>query len=232
MAVEEAALALHPDRLLPVDPGTREIARRIYAAVRDLPVISPHGHVPPRVLLDDEPFPDPATLFVTPDHYVTRLLHASGVGLDALGVGDGPLSEDRSREVWRLLCSRWDVFRGTPMRFWLEVALAELFDVALRPSAASADAIYDHLADRLTLAAYRPRALFERFRIEVLATPTIRATTWRRTPRWPPTRRSRVVCCRRSGRTATSSPRSPAGPRPSRASARWRTPTRPGTTAT
>src|SRR3954453_9481062 len=139
MAATDSALALHPARLLPVEPGTREIARRIYAAVRDLPVISPHGHVPPRLLLDDQPFPDPATLFVTPDHYVTRLLHASGVGLDALGVGEGPLSLDRSRAVWRRLCAHWHVFRGTSVRFWLEAEWAEIFGVALRPSAATAD---------------------------------------------------------------------------------------------
>src|SRR3954452_22414281 len=149
MAAARATLALHPDRLLPVDPGTREIARRLYAAVRELPVISPHGHVDPRVLLDDEPFPDPATLFVTPDHYVTRLLHASGVGLDALGVGQGDLSEEASREAWRALCSHWDVFRGTPVRFWLEAELGEIFGVSARPSAQTADAIYDEIADRL-----------------------------------------------------------------------------------
>ena len=84
-------LRLHPDRLLPADPGVRPIARRLYEAVRDLPIISPHGHVEPSLLLDNEPFPEPATLFITPDHYVTRLLHASGIGLDELGVGRGPL---------------------------------------------------------------------------------------------------------------------------------------------
>ncbi|HET6550935.1 MAG TPA: glucuronate isomerase [Solirubrobacter sp.] len=162
--------ALHPDRLLPVDPDTRAVARRLYEAIRDLPIVSPHGHVDPRLLLDDEPFPDPATRFVTPDHYVTRLLHASGAGLDELGVGQGPLAEDGSRAVWRRLCERWDVFRATPMRFWLEAELAEIFDVTLRPSAETADAIYDRLADRLAQAAYRPRALYERFRIAVMAT--------------------------------------------------------------
>ena len=107
MAAADSALALHPDRLLPAEPGVRAIARRLYEEVRDLPVISPHGHVDPRLLLDDEPFPDPATLFITPDHYVTRLLHADGVPLDALGVGRGPLSEDEARAVWRRLCDRW-----------------------------------------------------------------------------------------------------------------------------
>jgi glucuronate isomerase len=122
------------------------------------------------VLLEDEPFPDPATLFVTPDHYVTRLLHADGVGLEALGVGQGPLSENASRHVWRRLCERWHLYRGTPVRFWLEAELAEIFGVATRPSAQTADAIYDQVAERLAQDAYRPRALYERFRITVLAT--------------------------------------------------------------
>jgi glucuronate isomerase len=170
MAVAESALRLHPDRLLPAEPGERAIARRLYDAVRDLPVISPHGHVDPQLLLDDRPFPDPATLFVTPDHYVTRLLHADGVALDALGVGQGALSEERSREVWRLLCGRWELYRGTPVRFWLEAELGDIFGVTMRPSAQTADAIYDQVAERLGQDAYRPRALFERFRITVLAT--------------------------------------------------------------
>ena len=169
--VETAApLRLHPDRLLPAEPSVRAIARRLYEAVRDLPLISPHGHVDPRVLLDDEPFPDPATLFVTPDHYVTRLLHADGVPLEALGVGQGALSEQASREVWRQLCAHWPIFRGTPVRYWLEHELVEIFGVSLRPSAQTADSIYDQVAERLRQPAFRPRALYEQFRLSVLAT--------------------------------------------------------------
>src|SRR5659263_640987 len=170
MSHQPAPLALHPDRLLPVDPALRDIARRLCCAVRDLPIISPHGPVDPRMLLAGGPFRDPAPLFVTPDRHVTRLLHASGVPLEELGVGQGPLSEPAAREVWRHLCSRWDVFRGTPVRYWLESELAEIFDVTVRPSADTSDLIYDHLAERLSQDAYRPRALFERFKIAVLAT--------------------------------------------------------------
>ena len=131
-------LQLSPDRLFPADPGVRAIARRVYDAVRDLPIISPHGHIDPRLLLDNAPFPDPQPgLFVQPDHYVTRLLHASGVGLDELGVGRGPLPEQQARQVWRLLCSHWDVYRGTPVRYWLESELGDIFDITARPSAAN-----------------------------------------------------------------------------------------------
>jgi glucuronate isomerase len=170
MATERPPLQLSPDRLLPPEPSVRAVARRLYDAVRELPIISPHGHVRAQVLLDDEPFPDPATLFVTPDHYVTRLLHAAGIGLEALGVGRRGLSEAEARDVWRLLCRHWYLYRGTPVRYWLESELADIFDVGLRPSARTADAIYDQVAERLAMDAYRPRALYERFGITVLAT--------------------------------------------------------------
>ena len=167
---DAAPLTRHPDRLLPVEPDVRAVARRIYRAVHDLPILSPHGHVDARVLADDVPFTDPASLFVTPDHYVTRLLHAGGVPLPDLGVGRSDLAEDECRQVWRRLCENWHLFRGTPSRYWLEAGLAEVFDVAVRPSATTADGIYDQVAERLAKDAFRPRALFERFGIEVLAT--------------------------------------------------------------
>jgi glucuronate isomerase len=163
-------LELDADRLLPANPQERAVARTIYESVRDLAVISPHGHVDPSVLLDDQPFPDPATLLISPDHYVTRLLHADGVSLDALGVGQGPLAEDAARGAWRLLCAHWPVFRGTPVRYWFDAELVEIFGVDTIPSARAADAIYDVIAARLAEPAFRPRALFERFGISVLAT--------------------------------------------------------------
>src|SRR4051812_35790588 len=163
-------LQLDPDRLLPAEPSVRTIARRLYDHVRELPLISPHGHVDPAVLLDNRPFADPTSLLVTPDHYVTRLLHAEGVELSALGVGQGELPESASRQAWRLLCERWHVYRGTPVRYWLEGELAEIFGVTAVPSADTADAVYDQIGAALADDAFRPRALFERFQISVLAT--------------------------------------------------------------
>jgi glucuronate isomerase len=165
-----ASLTVHPDRLLPTEPGVRDIARRLYGEVRDLPIISPHGHVDPAMLVDDPPFADPTSLFIQPDHYVTRLLHAGGVGLDRLGVGEGPLPEDRAREAWRLLCGHWHLLRGTPVRYWFDSELAEIFGVTERPSADNADALYDRIAEQLRQPGHRPRALLRRFGIEFMAT--------------------------------------------------------------
>jgi glucuronate isomerase len=165
-----ATLTVHPDRLLPAEPAVRDIARRLYAAVLELPIVSPHGHVDPRILLDDTPFADPTSLFIQPDHYVTRLLHAGGVSLDRLGVGEGPLPEDRARAAWRLLCGNWHLLRGTPVRYWFDSELAEIFGVRERPSADNADALYDQIAEQLASPDHRPRALLRRFGIEALAT--------------------------------------------------------------
>jgi glucuronate isomerase len=165
-----AALTLHPDRLLPADPGVRSIARRLYQEVRDRPIISPHGHVDPRLILDDRPFADPTSLFIQPDHYVTRLLHSAGVPLTDLGVGEGPLPEQRAREAWRLFCANWPLLRGTPVRYWFESSLADVFGVSERPSANNADALFDQIAGQLNQDSHRPRALLKEFDIAFLAT--------------------------------------------------------------
>jgi glucuronate isomerase len=163
---------LSEDRLFPAEPSVRAIARRLYAEVRGLPIISPHGHTDPAWFARNEPFPDPASLLVIPDHYVFRMLYSQGVSLESLGVArlDGGPVETVSREIWRLLARHWHVFRGTPSRVWLTHALRDVFGVEERLTPASADRIHDRIAECLGQAEFRPRALFERFGIEVLAT--------------------------------------------------------------
>ncbi|WP_426507360.1 glucuronate isomerase [Dactylosporangium sp. McL0621] len=163
-------LAPHPDRLLHVDPAVRAIARELYRHVAGAPIISPHGHVDPKLLVENQPFSDPATLLVTRDHYVTRLLHAAGVQLDRLGAGQDPLPESVARSIWRLLCEHWGAFAGTPVRYWLESELFDIFGVREQPTVASADSIYDEIVGCLARAEFLPRALFDKFGIEVLAT--------------------------------------------------------------
>ena len=158
---------LDPDRLFPVDTRARAVARDLYSRVADLPIISPHGHVDPRLLVDDAPFPDPARLLVTDDHYVTRLLHAGGVEMSSLRLGPA-LAEPR--EVWRALASNWHLFAGTASGYWLADELATLFGVTEGLSAASADESFDRITAQLSEPRMRPRALFEAFGIEVLAT--------------------------------------------------------------
>ncbi len=158
-----------PDRLLPADPATRDVARALYEQVRGLPIISPHSHVDPSLLVEDRPFGDPAGLFIRSDHYVTRLLHAAGVPLDRLGIpGGGEVASPR--EVWRTFCSHWPIYAGTASGYWLQTTFAEQFGLQEHPHADNADALFDRLSDALASPGFRPRALFERFRIEVLAT--------------------------------------------------------------
>jgi glucuronate isomerase len=163
---------LSDDRLFPADSGERAIAVRLYNRVRALPIISPHGHTNPAWFADDEPFADPSSLLVIPDHYVFRMLYSQGISLESIGIPrlDGAPSERDARAIWRLLANHWHLFRGTPTRIWLTHAMHEVFGVTERLGPASADRIYDRIADCLGRPEFRPRALFERFRIEVLAT--------------------------------------------------------------
>lgn len=161
-------LELHPDRAFPAEPGTRQLARQIYGRTGSLPLVCMHGHVDARVLADDEPFADPASMLITPDHYVTRMVHSAGVPLEAMGIG--PAAEADPRAIWRTFCEHWHLFRGTPSRYWLTHELVEVFGVRLAPSRQSADTLFDEICVRLAEPGFRPRALFERFGIEILAT--------------------------------------------------------------
>ena len=165
-------LRLHPDRLFPADPTTRALARELYEAVADLPIISPHGHCDPAWFAENAPFPNPAELLVKPDHYVFRMLHSAGAPLEALGLSssDGTPSEADPRVVWRRFAEHYHLFRGTPSRLWLDWVFAEVFGLDQRLTADVADVYYDAIEAALATPEFRPRALFERFNIEMLAT--------------------------------------------------------------
>jgi glucuronate isomerase len=166
------ALSLHPDRLFPADPATRGVSRRLYETVRDLPIVSPHGHTDPRWYADDAPFSDPSTLLIVPDHYVFRMLYSQGVRLEDLGVPrrDGGSTEMDARAIWHTFAAHYHLFRGTPTRIWLDHVFNALFGIDERLTAESADRYYDHIAASLAKPEFRPRALYERFNIEVIAT--------------------------------------------------------------
>ena len=161
---------LHPDRLLPTDDHQRSIARALYESVKDLPIISPHGHTDPEWFATDAPFTDPVSLFITPDHYVFRMLYSQGIELEALGIGKPALSDEEARTVWRLFAENYHLFRGTPSRIWLDHVFSEVFDIEQRLSRDTADAYFDTISAALKTDAFKPRALFDRFNIEVLAT--------------------------------------------------------------
>ena len=169
---------LHPDRLFPADPGTRAIARRLYNTVRALPIVSPHGHTDPRWFADNAPFADPVSLLVTPDHYITRMLYSQGVGLEELGVvplarspaGPSPRSPADPRAIWHTFARHYHLFRGTPTRLWLDWVLSAVFEAEAPLTPENADPTYERIAERLAQEGFRPRALFERFRLEVLTT--------------------------------------------------------------
>ena len=165
------SLKLNEDRLFSSDPIQRDIARELYANVKNLPIISPHGHTDPSWFSKNENFGNPTELFIAPDHYVYRMLYSQGHDLDGLGVPrrDGVPAHD-PREAWRTFAENYHLFRGTPSRMWLDYVFANVFGLDVRLSSQTADTYYDTIDEALKSDDFKPRALFEQFNIEVIAT--------------------------------------------------------------
>jgi len=192
---------LSPDRCFDADPTRRAVARELYASVKDLPLVCPHGHVPPALLADPAAhLGTPAELFIIPDHYVFRMLYSQGVALEDLGVPtrDGTPVETDHRKIWQRFAEQFHLFRGTPTGLWLADELVTRFGVTERLDGASAQRIYDHLAAQLARPEFAPRALLERFQIELLCT-TDAATT----------RSTTIAGCTRTGCATSGRPSGP-----------------------
>ena len=164
---------LHPDRLLPPDTATRDIARDLYLSVKSLPIISPHGHTDPAWFAENLPFGNPADLLITPDHYVFRMLYSQGISLERLGIpqaNNTSVSPPDPREVWQLFADNYHLFRATPSRIWLDHVFFEVFKFEVLLSSDTANHYYDKIQSLLNTDEYLPRNLFKRFNIELLAT--------------------------------------------------------------
>jgi glucuronate isomerase len=166
------ALFLHADRLFPMHPSPLGIARRLYHEVAALPIISPHGHTDPEWFAGNACFANASDLLLTPDHYVFRMLYSLGIPLESLGIKSHTATSKSAdpRAAWHLLAEHYHVFRGTPSRLWLDWVFAEVFGIKVRLAADTADFYFDTINELLATDAFRPRALYERFSIEVLAT--------------------------------------------------------------
>ncbi len=165
-------LVLHEDRFFESDPTVRNLARELYQCVKDLPIVSPHGHVNAQLFADNQPFPDPAELIIIPDHYIFRMLYSQGIPLESLGIKrlDGHPVESDPRKIWQIFCDHFYLYAGTPTGIWLLHELSSVFEIDEKPTGESAQRIYDHIEEKLQTPEFLPRSLFDQFNIEVLTT--------------------------------------------------------------
>lgn len=165
-------LELHPDRLFPSDPVVRAIAQRLYAQIKDLPIVSPHGHTDPRWFADDANFENATALLLLPDHYVFRMLYSQGIKLEELGIRrkDGTVVESDYRKIFHIFAQHYYLFRGTPSRIWLDSVFHDVFGLTVTLTEETADLYYDTINEQLAKPEFKPRALLDRFNIELIAT--------------------------------------------------------------
>ena len=164
---------LDPDRFFEPEPGVRKTARQLYESVKDMPILSPHGHIDPGLFSDGEVrLPDPTQMIIIPDHYLHRMLYSQGIPLESLGIprADGEKVEKDHKKIWRIFAENFHLYRGTPTGIWVTHELVEVFGIKYKLNADTADGIYDELCEKLQSEEYSPRKLFEKFNIEILAT--------------------------------------------------------------
>lgn len=166
------SILLHEDRLFPADEATRQVARGLYQEIRHLPIISPHGHTDPRWFAENSHFTNATELFITPDHYVFRMLYSQGIKLSELGVPrwDGGATESDPKKIWQLLADNYHLFAATPSRLWLDTVFHDVFGLEEMLCSANATHYYDVITAKLQSDAFRPRSLMDRFNIELIAT--------------------------------------------------------------
>lgn len=164
-------LQLHPDRFFPSDKAARKIARVLFEHIQSMPIISPHGHVDPGWFAKNDPFEDPVSCFLWPDHYVVRLLYSQGITLEQLGCSSSPPPDQaHRREIWRIFATLYPRFLGMPSRIWLDHVFSTVFGLKQQLTGDTADYYYDAISEALAAPSFRPRALFDQFNIEALAT--------------------------------------------------------------
>lgn len=163
---------LHEDRLFSPEVNVRKYAREIYDSVKNLPIVSPHGHVDPSIFSENKSFPNPTQLFLIPDHYLFRMLYSQGISIESLGVPtvDGSEVEKDPRKIWQVLADNFYLFNGTPSGAWLAYEFNIVFGIKEKLSGSNAQKIYNELEEKINSPEFLPRTLFDKFNIEVLST--------------------------------------------------------------
>jgi glucuronate isomerase len=167
-----AKYKLHPDRFFDPDPTIRKHAREIYQTVKDLPIISPHGHMDPRIFSENKPFPNPTELFLLPDHYVYRMFYSQGIKMESLGIPpiDGSEVEKDPKKIWQLFGQNYWLLNGTPSGVWLDYEFHIVFGIQEKINGDNALKIYEELTEKIQSPEFLPQALYKQFRIEALST--------------------------------------------------------------
>jgi len=166
-------MTTYDERYFTPDSAQREIALQLYNDVADRALICPHGHVDPRMFAEEDyDFGTPVDLLIIPDHYIFRMLYSQGIKLEDVGVPpvDSGTVENDHRKIWQTVAEHWYLFRGTPTGIWIRDELRAVFGITEKLNSNNAQSIYDQIEAKLADLDFRPRQLFDRFNIEVLAT--------------------------------------------------------------
>jgi glucuronate isomerase len=170
-------LKLHPHRLFSSDSTVQTIAAELYDRIAGLPIISPHGHTDPSWFSNNDNFGNATELLIKPDHYVFRMLFSQGITLEQLGIAQhgeravpGEADSVDPEVVWQIFADHYYLFCGTPSGYWLDATFANVFGFSEKLCSENAQEYYQEIGRQVSSVSFKPRALLDRFNIELIAT--------------------------------------------------------------
>ena len=140
---------------------TNETGKRIFASVKDLPILDPHNHADVAAIARNENFKDAWELFAATDHYVWEVLRKAGVPEEKITGGASP------HDKFIAMAEVFDQIAGNPVYEWIHLDLRFLGIEELL-SAETGELIWRKVNEILAKEESRPQALLKRMNVGVM----------------------------------------------------------------
>ena len=141
-----------------------ETARKLYAAVKDLPIIDYHCHLSPKMIAEDYKFRNAFDLFLGGDHYKWRQMRTNGIDEKYI-TGDAD-----DYEKFKAFASIMPYLIGNPIYHWTHLELKRYFDIDQTLDENSCKRIWDKCNECLEKDEFSAKNLIRRSGVEVICT--------------------------------------------------------------
>ena len=139
-------------------------AKKLYDAVKDLPIIDYHCHISPKMIAENHRFKNAFELFLGGDHYKWRQLRTNGIEEKYI-TGDGD-----DYEKWEAFAKTMPLLIGNPLYHWTHLELKRYFGINEPLSEKNAKAVWDKINSCLEKDEYRAQGLIKMSNVEVICT--------------------------------------------------------------
>ena len=139
-----------------------ESAKKIFAEVKDLPVIDAHNHADVKRIADNTPFSDPWELFAATDHYVWEVMRKRSVP-EKFITGDAS-----AHDKFTALAEIFPDLAGNPVYEWIHLDLKFLGMGNILLDSSTGETVWNELSKILAAPEAKPISLIKKMNIEAM----------------------------------------------------------------